>query len=132
MISPKKQSELENSMKSLGIKDEDLSESFIRGSGKGGQKKNKTSSAVLLIHTPTGIRVRCESERSQSDNRFIARRELCERLTALINNEKLTKDREAAKIRKQKATRSRKTKNKILKDKSHQSEKKSLRKEIKN
>ncbi|HRY91583.1 MAG TPA: peptide chain release factor-like protein, partial [Candidatus Gracilibacteria bacterium] len=39
----------------LGVKPEDFVEQFIRGSGKGGQKINKTSSCVLLRHLPTGI-----------------------------------------------------------------------------
>ncbi len=58
----------------------DVEEKFIRGGGPGGQKINKTSSTVWLRHRPTGIEVRCQAERSQSANRELAWRELCEKL----------------------------------------------------
>jgi len=67
-------------MAELGIREEDLVERFIRGSGPGGQKINKTSSCVVIRHRPTGIEVRCARERSQARNRWLARWELCERL----------------------------------------------------
>ena len=60
-------------MQSLGITEEDLSENFIRGSGAGGQKINKTSSCVQLLHAPSGIEVRCQKSRSQALNRYYAR-----------------------------------------------------------
>jgi peptide chain release factor len=67
-------------MTSLGIHSDDLEESFVRGSGAGGQKINKTSSTVVLKHRPTGLEVRCQQERSLTQNRFLARAELCEKL----------------------------------------------------
>lgn len=67
-------------MRKLGIREEDLEESFIRGTGAGGQKINKTSSTVVLVHVPTGVEVRCQRERSQSQNRVIAREELCDKI----------------------------------------------------
>jgi peptide chain release factor len=48
-------SELEERMAGLGIREDDLEESFIRGTGAGGQKINKTSSTVVLRHKPSGI-----------------------------------------------------------------------------
>lgn len=66
----------------LGINPNDVEERFIRGSGPGGQKINKTSSTVNLRHEPTGIEVRCQAERSQSANRERAWLELCTKLEA--------------------------------------------------
>jgi protein subunit release factor B len=68
----------------LGVRDGDLDEKFIRGSGPGGQKINKTSSTVWLRHRPTGIEVRCQAERSQTANRERAWLEMCERLEARV------------------------------------------------
>jgi protein subunit release factor B len=64
----------------LGISLADVEERFIRGSGPGGQKINKTSSTVCLRHRPTGLEVRCQRERSQAANREQAWAELCGRL----------------------------------------------------
>lgn len=50
----------------------DLSIGFCRGSGAGGQKRNKTETAVQVTHLPTGLQVRCETERSQHQNRATA------------------------------------------------------------
>lgn len=70
-------------MKYLGILDKDLSESFVRGSGRGGQKINKTNNCVYLIHEPSGLVVRCHRERERETNRFLARRALCDELEFL-------------------------------------------------
>jgi peptide chain release factor len=64
----------------LGIRPEDVEERFVRGTGPGGQKINKTSSTVWLRHQPTGTEVRCQRERSQAANRELAWIELCGRL----------------------------------------------------
>ncbi len=66
----------------LGVRLADIDEEFVRGSGPGGQKINKTSSTVWLRHRPTGIEVRCQRERSQSANRELAWWELCGKLEA--------------------------------------------------
>jgi len=73
---------LQLKMAELGVREEDLAETFIRSSGNGGQHVNKTSSCVQLKHKPSGIQVTCMRERSQSVNRFLARRELLERIEA--------------------------------------------------
>jgi len=67
-------------MTELGVREEDLAETFVRSSGNGGQHVNKTSSCVQIKHKPTGIQVTCMRERSQSVNRFLARRELLEQI----------------------------------------------------
>src|ERR1700678_1245158 len=63
-----------------GVAASDIEERFVRGSGPGGQKINKTSSTVWLRHGPTGIEVRCQAERSQAANRERAWREMCGKL----------------------------------------------------
>ncbi len=105
-VSPEKEAALLAEMERLHIREADLEESFLRGGGPGGQKINKTSSTVLLRHRPSGLEVRCARERSQSLNRFFARRELCEKLAAKILGEKTRKQQEREKIRRQKRKRS--------------------------
>jgi protein subunit release factor B len=73
---------LEQRIKTLGIDKADIEEKFVKGSGRGGQKVNKTSVAVFLRHLPTGITVKCGSERSQHLNRFFALRRLIDRIEA--------------------------------------------------
>lgn len=68
----------------LGVRLEDVDERFVRGSGPGGQKINKTSSTVWLRHGPTGVEVRCQAERSQAANREAAWAELCAKLEARV------------------------------------------------
>ncbi|CAG8516758.1 5519_t:CDS:2, partial [Ambispora gerdemannii] len=69
------------------LNESDLEESFIRGSGPGGQKINKSSICVYLKHVPTDIRVRCQQSRSREDNRGIARHLLKLKLDEFYNGE---------------------------------------------
>jgi len=69
-------------LNALGWQSDEVEERFVRGTGPGGQKINKTSSTVWLRHGPTGIEVRCQRERSQAANRELAWAELCEKLEA--------------------------------------------------
>ena len=126
-IRQEKINELQRRMENLGIQDNDLVEKFILGSGKGGQKVNKTASCVYLKHLPTGIEVKCQTERSRELNRFYARRLLCEKIEEQTLKIKTEKQKEIEKIRRQKKRRTRKQKQKILEDKRHQSDKKKLR-----
>lgn len=80
MISADKKEALERRLASLGIFEDDLIEKFIRGTGSGGQKINKTSSCVFLQHPPSRTEVKVQRERSREMNRFLAREELCDRL----------------------------------------------------
>ena len=79
-VSEEKNRWLEEKMKVLGIHEKEIEEKFVRSSGKGGQRVNKTSTCVYLRHLPTGIEVKSMRERSQSLNRFLARRELVKRM----------------------------------------------------
>ena len=115
-------------MASLGITDETLLEKFIQGSGSGGQKVNKTASCVYLKHLTSGIEVKCQQQRSRELNRYIARRELCERLEEIRDGKKSARKQAQEKIRRQKRRRSRRAKNRMLDDKSKHAQKKDFRK----
>jgi peptide chain release factor len=127
MVSKEKLEELAGRMEKLGIAEGDLVEKFILGSGKGGQKINKTSSCVYLKHIPTGTEIKCQRDRSREMNRYYARKELCEKLEEKIEGVKSERQQAIEKIRRQKRRRSRKSKEKMLADKKQVSEKKSLR-----
>lgn len=121
---------MERLAKELDVRPEDVQEQFVRGSGKGGQKVNKTSSAVMLTHLPTGIAVRGDSHRSQAINR----RDAFKLLLLKIEVEKRGKEsklmRAAYKRKKQKDRRSRRAKEKLLHDKHHDAAIKEMRKPI--
>lgn len=127
-VTPDKEARLLRQMRKLGIDESDLEEKFIRGGGPGGQKTNKTSSTVCLRHMPTGLEVRCAQERSQSMNRFLARRELCEKIAEHVRGEKSKRQQEREKIRRQKRRRSRRQTAIMLDDKKKHGAKKALRK----
>jgi len=98
-VSEDKNIRLRERMEELGIFEKDIDEKFVRSSGHGGQNVNKTSTCVYLKHVPTGIEVKCMKDRSQSINRFLARRELVKKIGGLSPSG----DTEREKIRKQKA-----------------------------
>ena len=126
-ISPEKIAALEQSMASLGIREEDLLEKFVRGSGSGGQKINKTSNCVFLKHLPTGVCIKCQIDRSREMNRFHARRELCEQLDAIRQGKAIARTQAIEKLRRQKRPRSQRSKQRSIADKRALSQKKSLR-----
>ena len=129
-ISQEKDTALQERMERLGVREEEFRETFIRSSGPGGQKVNKTSSCVYLVHLPTGLSVKCQQERSQALNRFLARRILLDRIerlqTGLVSAERMRTE----KIRRQKRRRTRRSQQKILETKHLQAEKKALRTKI--
>jgi protein subunit release factor B len=116
-VNNEKEAELVKRMENLGIRESDLDEHFIRGSGPGGQKINKTSSCVYIKHLPTGKEVKCQAGRSQALNRFLARRELCEILEQEILGKKSEAQQAKEKIRRQKRRKSRRQRDKMVKDK---------------
>ncbi len=126
-VSKAKQEALRARMCSLGIREEDIEEKFIRSSGPGGQKVNKTSTRVYLSHKPTGIEVKCQKERSQALNRFLARQILIKKIASQRLRERLEQIKRIEKLRRQKRKRSKREKEKMLKEKRKRAEKKKMR-----
>lgn len=126
-VSLQKEKELIEKMEALGIREEEIEESFIRSSGKGGQHVNKTSTCVYLKHRPTGIEVKCQQERSQALNRYRARVILLGKIEQLIRGKQSEEIQRIEKIRRQKRKRSKRAKEKMLVEKHKVSEKKKLR-----
>jgi len=129
-ISAEKDRALAARMQELGVSEDDFVETFVRSSGPGGQKVNKTSSCVHLLHKPTGLFVKCQRERSQALNRHLARRLLLDKIErqqrGFVEEEKERNE----KLRRQKRKRSRRAKEKILTAKHQQAEKKGLRSKV--
>ncbi len=115
----------------LKIFPEDIKESFVRGSGSGGQKINKTSSCVYLLHIPTGTEVKCQKHREQSKNRLSAYKLLILKIEDLKKGKESDRAKKIYKLKKQKQKRSARAKEKILQAKAHRSEIKQGRKEVK-
>jgi protein subunit release factor B len=117
-------------LRDAGVREEDISESFIRSRGPGGQNVNKVSTCVFLRHIPTGIEVKCQQERSQAQNRYLARRLLLEKIIGSRNSERLKERQLKEKLRRQTRRRPKGLKEKILREKRRHSEKKSLRSKV--
>ncbi len=114
----------------LGLRLEDIEEQFVKGSGAGGQKVNKTSSVVHLRHVPTGIEVRMQKHREQSRNRASAYKLLILKIEERKKGKESALSQKIFKLRKQKQRRSRRGKEKMLKEKHHRTEIKEGRRQI--
>ncbi len=129
-VSEKKQQGLAGKMERLGIRDEDLEESFVCSGGPGGQNVNKVSTCVLLKHRPTGLFIKCQKERTQAMNRYWARRLLADKLEAQILGRESEEAKRIAKIRRQKRKRSKRAKDKMLDAKQRRGALKKLRAQL--
>jgi len=129
-VSAEKEKLIAARMQELGVSENDFEESFVRSSGPGGQKVNKTSSCVYLLHIPTGLAVKCQRERSQLLNRHLARRILLDKIELQQKGFIAEEQEKIEKLRRQKRKRSRRAKEKILTAKHQQSEKKELRSKV--
>ena len=112
-VSEKKEKALLDRMRELNVTENDLDEQFIRSSGPGGQKVNKTSSCVCLRHIPTDITVKYQRERSQALNRFFARRTLLDKIELLQKGFIKEDKKRIEKIKSQKRKKRKRTKEKL-------------------
>ena len=127
MISSEKKAALNDRMTKLGMHEDELKEKFVRGTGSGGQKINKTSSCVFLQHPLTGLETKVQRDRSREMNRYIARKEICDQLEERILGKKSAKQQAREKIRRQKRRQSRRQRAKTVANKRNHGAKKSLR-----
>jgi protein subunit release factor B len=118
---------IERRMKRLGVREADLSESFARSSGPGGQNVNKVSTAVTLVHAPTGISVTVQDSRSQSWNRRLARERLLDELEKRRREKAQARRAEAALERRRNSPRPRGVKERMLDSKKRRGDTKKMR-----
>jgi protein subunit release factor B len=115
-ISPGKVAALLARIRTLGIDPALIGEQFIRGGGPGGQKTNKTSNGVVLTYPPLELEVRCREDRRRSINRFLALRELVDRIEMRISPATSRRLGEIDKLRAKKAKAGRRSRAKHRKD----------------
>lgn len=126
-VGPDKSRALAERLARLGIREADLDESFVRSGGKGGQNVNKVSTCVVLVHRPTGTLVKCQQERSQGLNRYLARKLLADRIERARLGAASEEEQRRERIRRQKRRRSRRSKQRLLADKHARSDTKAMR-----
>jgi protein subunit release factor B len=122
VVSPEKLRAVADRLRALGVREEDLDETFVRSSGAGGQNVNKVATCVVLRHRPTGVTVKCQRERSQATNRFLARRLLAEKLEARAQGAVDAARKARERIRRQKRRRSKRADEKRLAAKQRRAE----------
>jgi protein subunit release factor B len=126
-ISPDREAELARRMAALGVREAELEETFVRSGGHGGQNVNKTATCVMLLHRPSQVLVKCQATRQQGLNRFLARRLLLDKLEALRRGRVEAERARVVKVRRQNRRPSRRARERMLADKSHQATKKAAR-----
>jgi protein subunit release factor B len=130
-VSADKAAALDERLRKVGVREEDLDEQFVHSGGKGGQNVNKVATCVVLVHRPSGTQVKCQEARTQGLNRYMARQRLAERLEQAYLGIESKREQEIERIRRQKRRRSRKAKARMLANKAATSKKKALRGAVK-
>lgn len=130
MVSAEKWNKLNARLVKLGVDEKEIHEQFVRASGPGGQNINKTATCVVLTYLPLGLNVRCKEERTQGLNRYLARKRLADKIEEIRYGAESKRQKEIAKIRRQKKRRSRRAKENILAEKHQRSEIKRTRKGV--
>ena len=126
-VSLDKLAQLQQRMSALGVNEAEIEETFVRSGGAGGQKVNKSSSCVMLLHRPSGLRVKSQTTRHQAMNRFLARRLLLDKIERMRKGYVEAERAHIEKVRRQKRKRSARAKQRMLADKARHGEKKRLR-----
>lgn len=129
-VSTDKETQLAQRMASLGVRETDIEESFVRSAGHGGQNVNKTSTCVMLLHRPTGLQVKCQETRQQGLNRFLARKLLLDKIELMRKQRADAERARVEKLRRQKRRRSHAAKERILAQKSRHAAKKEFRRRV--
>jgi peptide chain release factor len=129
-VRQEKRDQLAREMQAAGVREEDLKESYILGTGPGGQKINKSSVCVMLIHEASGQVVKCATTRSRALNRYYARKILCERILAEREGVLSAKQQEMERIRRQKRRRSRRQQARMVDAKRRHGDVKATRRKI--
>src|SRR6185503_15123308 len=123
-VSPDKLSQLQQRMTAMGVNEAEIEETFVRSGGAGGQKVNKSSSCVMLLHRPTGLRVKSQTTRHQAMNRFLARELLLDKIERMRKGHIEAERARVEKIRRQRLKRSSRAKQRMLADKARHGDKK--------
>jgi len=119
--------QIEERFRALGLNVQEVEERFVRRTGPGGQKINKTSSTVWLRHGPSRIEVKCQAGRSQLANRETAWNELCGKLEGQQDQKKQAAKQDREKQRRRVRQKSPRQKARMVDGKKHRAKHKAKR-----
>jgi protein subunit release factor B len=122
--------QLARRLAALGVRAEDITETFVRSGGHGGQNVNKTATCVMLVHRPTGVQVKCQATRHQGRNRLLAWRLLLDKLESQRQAAAQAARARVEKLRRQKRPRSAGAKERMLAEKAHRARRKQTRRPV--